>query len=76
MDREKYIQSIMDASANVVLFKTGPDYAGRNRGSLQNREVRLLRSGLNHGFKQSGDRWIECLIPQIHDFEMLLCLYT
>ena len=39
------------------------------------REVRLLRTGLKTGFKQINDGWIECLIPQIYDFEMLLCLY-
>ncbi len=39
------------------------------------REVRLLRSGLIAGFKQSHDGWVECVIPQIPDFEMMLCLY-
>ncbi len=38
-------------------------------------EVRLLRSDFKPGFKQLNDGWIECIIPQIHDFEMMLCLY-
>ena len=38
------------------------------------REVRLMRSGLNLKFKQSNG-WIECVVPRIEDFEMLLCLY-
>ena len=38
-------------------------------------EVRLMRSGLNLKFKQKDDGWIECLVPQIGDFEMMVCLY-
>jgi len=38
-------------------------------------DVRLLRSNLKPGCKQLDDGWIECVIPQIHDFEMMLCLY-
>ena len=37
-------------------------------------EVRLLRSGLPVNFKKI-DGWIECTVPKIVDFEMLLCLY-
>ena len=39
------------------------------------KEVRLMRSGLDLKFKQQSNGWIECLIPQIGDFEMMLCLY-
>jgi hypothetical protein len=39
------------------------------------KEVRLMRSGLNLKFKQQSNGWIECVVPQIDDFEMLLCLY-
>ena len=38
-------------------------------------EVILMRSGLNIKFKQKDDGWIECLVPQIGDFEMIVCLY-
>jgi len=38
------------------------------------RELRLLRSGMTLKFKQD-DGWVECLVPEIGDFEMLLCLY-
>ena len=34
----------------------------------------LLNSGATVNFRQKGD-WIECTVPQIDDFEMLLCLY-
>jgi hypothetical protein len=39
------------------------------------KEVRLIRSGLNLRFKKQSEGWIECLIPQIGDFEIMLCLY-
>jgi hypothetical protein len=38
------------------------------------KEIRLLRSGLTANFSQSGG-WIECSVPEVRDFEMLLCLY-
>ena len=38
------------------------------------REIRLMRSGLTLKFKQT-DGWVECIVPQIGDFEMMLCLY-
>ena len=38
------------------------------------KEVWLLRSGLKIKFKQDNG-WIECIVPEITDFEMLLCLY-
>ena len=38
------------------------------------REIRLMRSGTALKFKQS-EGWIECVVPQISDFEMMLCLY-
>lgn len=38
------------------------------------REIRLMRSGLILKFKQT-DGWVECIVPQIGDFEMMLCLY-
>jgi hypothetical protein len=38
------------------------------------REIRLMRSGTALKFKQSAG-WIECVVPQISDFEMILCLY-
>ncbi len=34
----------------------------------------LLNSGMPVQFKQK-DNWVECTVPQINDFEMLLCLY-
>jgi hypothetical protein len=38
------------------------------------KEVRLLRSGKSITFKQNRD-WIEYVVPEIWDFEMVLCLY-
>ena len=38
------------------------------------KELRLLRSGTVLKFKQS-EGWIECIVPRIGDFEMMLCLY-
>ncbi|OFX38961.1 MAG: hypothetical protein A2X03_13750 [Bacteroidetes bacterium GWA2_40_15] len=40
------------------------------------KEVRLLRSGLSLKFNRQSDGWIECLVPQIGDFEMMVCLYN
>ena len=34
----------------------------------------LLNSGTTLPFKQNND-WIECTVPQLNDFEMLVCLY-
>lgn len=39
------------------------------------KEVRLIRSGLKVKFKKQSDGWIECLVPAIGDFEMMVCLY-
>jgi hypothetical protein len=38
------------------------------------KEIKLMRSGTTIPFKQS-DGWIECTVPVLNDFEMLLCLY-
>ena len=38
------------------------------------KKIRLLRSGINLKYSQN-DGWIECSIPEISDFEMLLCIY-
>ncbi|MEO5998642.1 MAG: alpha-amylase family protein [Chitinophagaceae bacterium] len=38
------------------------------------KEIRLLRSGKTVNFKQS-DGWIECTVPAVNDFEMMLCIY-
>jgi hypothetical protein len=38
------------------------------------KEIRLMRSGLTLKFSQSNG-WVECVIPEIEDFEMMLCLY-
>ncbi len=39
------------------------------------KEIWLIRSGEKIKFKFS-DGWIECNVPEIDDFEMLLCLYS
>jgi hypothetical protein len=39
------------------------------------RDVILLRSGTRVKFRELTDGWIECLIPEIGDFEMMLFLY-
>ncbi|MFC4870796.1 hypothetical protein [Negadavirga shengliensis] len=38
------------------------------------KEIRLLRSGKSIDFKQV-DGWVECRVPELNDFEMVLCLY-
>jgi hypothetical protein len=38
------------------------------------KEIRLVRSGLKLKFSQS-DGWVECIVPKIDDFEMVLCFY-
>jgi len=38
------------------------------------KELRIMRSGKSLGFKQVNG-WVECSLPQLDDFEMLLCLY-
>jgi hypothetical protein len=38
------------------------------------KELKLMQSGKSVAFKQSGG-WIDCTIPSLTDFEMLLCLY-
>lgn len=37
--------------------------------------LKLMRSGITLPFKQA-DGWVECTIPQLNDFEMLLCQYN
>lgn len=34
----------------------------------------IHRSGEALKFKQD-DKWIECVVPQLNDFEMILCIY-
>jgi hypothetical protein len=36
--------------------------------------ITLMRSGKGLKFKES-DGWIECVVPQVNDFEMVVCLY-
>jgi hypothetical protein len=38
------------------------------------KELKLMRSGTKLNFRQAGG-WVECTVPQLSDFEMLLCLY-
>jgi hypothetical protein len=38
------------------------------------KQLKLMRSGTTLNFKQA-DGWVECTVPQLNDFEMLLCLY-
>jgi hypothetical protein len=38
------------------------------------KEVRLMKAGTALKFTQS-EGWIECTLPQLNDYEMLLCLY-
>lgn len=38
------------------------------------KRVRLLKAETDIAFQET-DGWIECIVPQIDDFEMLLCLY-
>ena len=39
------------------------------------KEIKLMRSGTPVSFKQT-DGWVECKVPQLNDFEMLVCLYN
>lgn len=38
------------------------------------KQLKLMKSGTTVNFKQA-DGWVECTVPQLNDFEMLLCLY-
>lgn len=38
------------------------------------REIRLMRSGKGLEFTQRNG-WVECVVPRVQDFEMVLCLY-
>ncbi len=46
----------------------------RFRPTKQISELRLMREGTKLNFKQSAG-WVECTVPSLKDFEMLLCLY-
>ncbi|MFZ2339690.1 MAG: alpha-amylase family protein [Bacteroidales bacterium] len=46
----------------------------RFKPQKQVKEIRLLRSGVSLDFKESAG-WIECMVPEVGDFEMLLCTY-
>jgi hypothetical protein len=39
------------------------------------KELRLLKAGTPVKFKQVNG-WIECTVPKVEDFEMILCLYN
>jgi hypothetical protein len=39
------------------------------------KEMKLLRSNKSLKFKQING-WVECTVPKLADFEMLLCLYN
>ena len=38
------------------------------------RELRLLRAGKTISFNQE-EGWVECSVPELNDFEMILCFY-
>jgi hypothetical protein len=38
------------------------------------KEIKLMRSGQSLSYRQS-EGWVECVVPQVDDFEMVLCLY-
>jgi hypothetical protein len=38
------------------------------------KSVYLLRSGRKLKYKRA-DGWVECIVPEVNDFEMILCLY-
>lgn len=39
------------------------------------KEIKLMRSGASISFKQK-DGWVECIVPEISDFEMIVCFYS
>lgn len=38
------------------------------------KKIKLLKSGTSLNFKQTNG-WVECVVPKVADFEMLICLY-
>ena len=46
----------------------------RFKPTRQIRRMYLLHSGTSLEFKKNGN-WIECTVPRLNDFEMILCLY-
>jgi hypothetical protein len=39
------------------------------------KQLKLMTNGTNLPFKETNG-WVECTVPQLNDFEMLLCLYN
>lgn len=39
------------------------------------RDIMLVRSGTRPRYKVDSQGWIECTVPEIRDFELILCLY-
>ena len=39
------------------------------------KKISLLRSGTSINFKQK-DGWVECIVPVVNDFEMIVCMYN
>jgi hypothetical protein len=50
------------------------DISIRFKSVMPIKEIKLLRSGEDIKFKQSNG-WVECVVPKVSDFEMMLCLY-
>jgi len=38
------------------------------------KEIKLMRSGTSINFKEENG-WVECVVPSVKDFEMLVCFY-
>ena len=38
------------------------------------KEIRLMKAGTSLNFREANG-WVECTVPQLNDFEMLLCSY-
>jgi hypothetical protein len=38
------------------------------------KEIRLMNAGATVHFKES-DGWVECIVPKVNDFEMVVCTY-
>jgi hypothetical protein len=51
------------------------DITVRLRPASPAREVMLMRSGRSADFREAGDGWIEVSVPELNDFEMVVCLY-
>jgi hypothetical protein len=51
------------------------DTTVRLKPSRPAREMLLMRSGESVDFRRDGEGWVEVNVPELNDFEMVVCLF-